>query len=141
MVAAAHVAGRAGAGALVQPAGLELGRVERAVAAEPAALHGGQATGPDRRRLPGNDPPDARVPGGEEAAEQLTDIQRAVRAARHAGGHRVALRARRDREECEHLYRAVALDLYEDVGARVRDVKVPAGVDHGVGVGVAEVLA
>src|SRR5258708_37774591 len=44
-VDADHVAGRVGARALVQPAGLELGGVERAVAAEPAALHGGQAGG------------------------------------------------------------------------------------------------
>src|SRR5215472_15281218 len=41
-----HITGRA-LGA--EAAGLEFGGVERAIAAEPAALHGGQAPGPDRR--------------------------------------------------------------------------------------------
>src|SRR5258707_15187225 len=40
LVEADHVAGRAGARALVHPPGPGLGRGERAVAAEPAALHG-----------------------------------------------------------------------------------------------------
>src|SRR5262250_3871083 len=70
-----HVAGRVGLRALVEPANLELGGVEGAVAAEPAALHGRQARGPDLRRMPGNDPPDARVARSVEAAEQFPDIQ------------------------------------------------------------------
>src|SRR5215472_6255953 len=71
-----------------QPVGLEFGGVERAVAAETAALHGGQAARPDRGAM-GSDPPDARVFGGVEAAEQLPDIQRPVWAARDARCHRV----------------------------------------------------
>src|ERR1043165_3797295 len=51
-VDAHHVAGRFGGRALVEPAGLELAGVERAVPAEAAALHGGQAGGPDPRGGP-----------------------------------------------------------------------------------------
>jgi len=77
-----HVACRVRGRALVQPAGLEFGGVEHPVLAEAAALHGGQAPGPDVRRMPGDNPPDACVSGRVQAAEQFRDVQRTVRAAR-----------------------------------------------------------
>src|SRR5215470_359418 len=63
-----NVTGRIRARTLVQPAGLELGGVERSVRSESAALHRGQAAGPHARPLPGNDPPDARMSWTVEAA-------------------------------------------------------------------------
>ena len=120
-VNAHHVTGRVGRGTLVEPADLVLGSVERAVTTEAAALHGGQAGGPDLRRVPGDDPPDAGVSRAVEAAEQFADVQRAVRAARHAGRHRgVALRSLGHREERDDLGHAVAMDLGQGVGPRVR---------------------
>ena len=101
--------------ALVEPVDLELGGVERAVMAEAAALHGGQARGPDLRGVPGDDPPDAGTTRRVEAAQQLPDVHRPVRAAGHARRHRVALRPGRDPEERQDLGRAVGLDVDQDV--------------------------
>ena len=106
-----HVAGRVGAGVLIEPGDLELGGVERAIPAEAATLHGGQARGPDLRGVPGDYPPDTRMPRSVKAAKQFTDVQRAVGAAGDACWHRgVALRPRRDTEERQNLGRAVAFD-------------------------------
>src|SRR6185312_12545307 len=129
-VDAHHVTSRVGRRTLVEPAGLVLGGVERAVTTEAAALHGAQAGGPDLRGVP------RRV----EAAEQFPDVQRAVRTARHARRHRVALRALGHREEGDDLGRAVAMDVHQSVGAGVYHIAVPVRVEHGVGVGVREIL-
>ena len=139
-VDAYHVTGRVGPLALVQPAGLELGGVERAVPAEAAALHGGQASSPDLSSVARHDPPDAGVPRAVVAAQQLSDVQRAVRPAGQAGRHRVALRPLRDPEERQHLDRAAPPHLNQDIGSRVDHVDVAARVEHRVGVGVREVL-
>src|SRR5262249_3758317 len=86
-----------------ESAGLVFGGVERAVAAEAAALHEGQAAGPDRWGVPGDDPPDTRVHGGVEATEQFPDVQRAVWAARDACRHSIALCGWRDPEKAGEL--------------------------------------
>src|SRR4029077_15903798 len=111
-VDAHHVAGRVGRRALVEPADLVLGGVERTVTAEAAALHGSEAGGPHLGGVAGHDTPDAGVPRGVVAAEQFPDVPRAVRAARHARRYRgVALRALGHAEERENPGRAVPLDL------------------------------
>src|SRR5215472_2778570 len=135
-----HVAGRVGLRALVEPVNLELGGVEGAVAAEPAALYGRQARCPDLRCMSGNDPPDPRVARRVEAPEQFPYIQCAAGAAGNAGRHRVALPALGHRDEGAVLHRPAPLDLDQEVGARVHHVAVAAGVEHAVGVGVGEVV-